>query len=41
MLPQKIYENLHALIAILVLFEQFSREFCLNFLTLRILQLQP
>ena len=34
MLPQKIFENLHAVIAILMLFEQFSAEFCLNFLSL-------
>ena len=27
-------ENLQAVMAILVLFEQFSRKFCLNFLTL-------
>ena len=34
MLPRKFFENLHALMAILVLFEQFSRKFCLDFLTL-------
>ena len=34
MLPRKIFEDLHAVMAILVLFEQFSRKFCLNFLTL-------
>ena len=34
MLPRKIFENLHAVIAILVLFENFLRKFCLNFLTL-------
>ena len=33
-LPQKNFENVHALMAILVLFEQFSVKFCLNFLTL-------
>ena len=34
MLPRENLENLHAVMAILVLFEQFSRKFCLNFLTL-------
>ena len=34
MLPRKNFENLHALMAILVLFEYFSGKFCLNFLTL-------
>ena len=34
MLPRKIFENLHAVMAILVLFEQFSRKFCLNFFDL-------
>ena len=34
MLFRKIFENLHAVMAILVLFVQFSRKFCLNFLTL-------
>ena len=34
MLPQKIFENLHAVMAILVLFEQFSGKLCLIFLTL-------
>ena len=34
MLPRKIFENLHAVMAILVFFEQLSRKFCLNFLTL-------
>ena len=28
MLPRTIFENLHAVMAILVLFEQFSRKFC-------------
>ena len=34
MLSRKFFENLHAVMAILVLFEQFSRHICLNFLTL-------
>ena len=34
MLPRKNFENLHAVMAILVLFEQFLGKFCLNFLTL-------
>ena len=34
MLTQKIFENLHAIMAILVLFDQFSGKFCLNFLTI-------
>ena len=34
MLPRKIVENLHGVMAILVLFEQFSRKLCLYFLTL-------
>ena len=34
MLPRKIFENLHAIMAILVLFEQLSRKFCLIFLSL-------
>ena len=34
MLPQKKFENLLAVMAILMLFEQFSGKFCLNFLTL-------
>ena len=34
MLPQKIFENLQAEMAILVLFESFSGKFCLNFLAL-------
>ena len=37
MLPRKIFENLHAVMAILVLFEQFSSNFCLNFLALIVL----
>ena len=31
MLSRKIFENLHAVIVISVLFEQFSRKFCLIF----------
>ena len=31
MLPRKIFENLHTVMAILVLFEQFSGKFCLYF----------
>ena len=34
MLPQKIFTILHTVAAILVLFEQFSHKFCLNFLPL-------
>ena len=34
MLPRKIFESLHVVMAILVLFEQCSRKFCLNLLTL-------
>ena len=34
MLPRKLFENLHALMAVLVLFVKFSRKFCLYFLTL-------
>ena len=34
MLPRKIFENVDALMAILVLFKQFSAKFCLNLLTL-------
>ena len=34
MLPRKIFENLHAEMAILVLFVNFSRKFRLSFLTL-------
>ena len=36
MLPQKIFENLHTVVAILVLFEQFLGKFCLNFLPLNL-----
>ena len=31
MLPRKIFENLHTVMAILVLFEQFSGKVCLYF----------
>ena len=34
MLPLEKFENLHAVMAILVLFKQFSRKFSLNYLTL-------
>ena len=34
MLPRKHFENLHAVMAILELFEERPRKFCLNFLTL-------
>ena len=34
MLSRKIFENLHAIMTILVRFEKISRKFCLNFLTL-------
>ena len=34
MLPQQIFENLHAVMAILVFFELFSGKICINFLTL-------
>ena len=34
MLPRKSFENFHAVMAILVLFEQFLGKFCLNFLSL-------
>ena len=36
MLPGTIFENLHTVVVILVLFEQFSGKFCLNFLTLNL-----
>ena len=35
MLPQKIFKILHALVAILILFEQFFGKFSLNFLLLK------
>ena len=34
MFPRKIFENLHAVATILVLFKQFSGKFCLIFLSL-------
>ena len=34
MLPRKIFENLHTVVAILELFEQFSGKVCLYFLAL-------
>ena len=34
MLPRKKFENLHAVMAILVLSEQLSGKFCLNILSL-------
>ena len=34
--PRKIFENLHTVVAILVLFEQFLGKFCLNFLPLNL-----
>ena len=34
MLPKKNFEKLHAVMAILMLFEKFSNKFCINFLTL-------
>ena len=36
MLPRKIFENLHTVEAILVLFEQFLGKFCINFLLLHL-----
>ena len=36
MLPQKFFENLHTVVAILVLFEQFLGKFCLNLLPLNL-----
>ena len=36
MLPRKIFENLHTVVAILVLFEQFLSKFYLNFLPLNL-----
>ena len=36
MLPRKIFKNLHSVVAILVLFEQFLRKFCLNFLPINL-----
>ena len=40
MLPRKFFENLHTVVAILVLFEQVLGKFCLNFLPL-ILSVAP
>ena len=40
MLPRKNFENLRAVMAILVLFECFLGKFCLNFFTL-ILRASP
>ena len=40
MLPRKMFENLHAGMAILVLFELFSGKLCSNFLT-QILSASP
>ena len=34
MLPRKIFENLHAVMVIFMLFEKISGKFCLNFLAL-------
>ena len=36
MLRWKVFENLHSVVAILVLFEQFLGKFCLNFLPLNL-----
>ena len=36
MLPRKIFGNLHTAVTILVFFEQFIGEFCLNFLPLNL-----
>ena len=36
MLPRKNFVNLRAVMAILVLFQEFSGRFCLNFLTLNL-----
>ena len=36
MLPRKIFENLHTVVAILALLEQFLGKFCLNFLPLNL-----
>ena len=36
MLPRKFFENLHTVVAILALFEQFLRKFCVNFLPLNL-----
>ena len=36
MLTQKIFENLHTVVAMLALFEKFSGKLCLNFLPLNL-----
>ena len=36
MLPRKIFENSHTVVAILVLFEQFLNKFCINILPLNL-----
>ena len=36
MLPRKIFVNLHTVVAILILFEQFLGKFCVNFLPLNL-----
>ena len=36
MLPRKIFENLHTVVAILELFEQFLGKFCVNFLPINL-----
>ena len=36
MLPQKFFRNLHTVVAILVLFEQFLSKFCSNCLPLNL-----
>ena len=36
MLPRKVFGNLNAVVAILVLFEQFLGKFCSNFLPLNL-----
>ena len=36
MLPRKIFENLHTVVAILALFEQILGKFCLNVLPLNL-----
>ena len=35
-LPRKIFKNSYTVVAIFVLFEQFLRKFCLNFLPLNL-----
>ena len=40
MLPRKVFENLHTVVAILLLFEEILSKFCLNFLPL-ILNVAP